>query len=308
VAVREAMLERRAVAASALRAAAERRLQVRLLSQQQKQQPSVESARHRDKIQEQFGLQAVPFAEFRPHSESLSVEVFQQLGQFTKSCRLLDVGCGPGIVSLHLAQHVAGHVTGLDLTPAMIARAQEDAAKRGLSISTSFQLGDMSRLPFADGTFDGVVTRYTFHHLEQPRVALRELVRVVKTGGRVVVCDATPTREKQTWYNAFEKLRDPSHTTALTSEELLSLLDEQSPRVASLDKSKTVKFELRLDARELIDKAFPDPGRITRDGLMDLLRADLSTNTLDFAIDRDAQTDRLTMAFPLTAAVWTKLK
>lgn len=122
-------------------------------------------------------------------------------------------------------------------------------------------------------------------------------------------------REKQTWYNAFEKLRDPSHTTALTSEELLSLLDEQSPRVASLDKSKTVKFELRLDARELIDKAFPDPGRITRDGLMDLLRADLSTNTLDlstntldFAVDRDANTGRLTMAFPLTAAVWTELK
>ena len=70
-------------------------------------------------------------------------------------------------------------------------------------------------LPFADRTFDAVVTRFSFHHLEDPKKALDEMVRVCRPGGRVVVCDVyTTTADQAAEYDRLERLRD-RRTSAL---------------------------------------------------------------------------------------------
>lgn len=233
------------------------------------------------------------------HSEAQTLQVFLQLGKFTKDSSILDAGCGPGLVSLFLARHVK-HVRGVDLTGAMIARAKEDAARAGLK-NVTFELGDMSRLPYADNTFDGSITRYTFHHLERPGDALKEMLRVVKPGGRVVVCDSAPASAKQDSFNKFERLRDPSHTTALTQEQLIALGTGLSE--AELEADLTQRLVLPLDAEQLIAKAFPE--KLSREDLLDLLRKDEAQNQLDFNVGRDGD-GKLTMTFPLCVMVWRK--
>lgn len=101
----------------------------------------------------------------------------------------LDVGCGNGDDVLALAPHVGPHgrVVGLDRSEAVIATAWQRAAGAGLPVE--FRVGDIYQLPFPDDTFDGCRADRVFHHLERPRQAFAELVRVARPGARVVVLE-----------------------------------------------------------------------------------------------------------------------
>jgi len=258
---------------------------------------SAETPQHKSKIKEQFSLQAEGFSEFKYHNTANAMEVFQTLGRFTKQCKVLDSGCGPGLVSIYMSKYVKECVA-LDLTEKMLTTARANVARESIH-NITFAKGDMTNLPFPDNSFDGSLTRYTFHHLEQPRAALRELVRVTRPGGRIVVVDVTPAATKQESYNRFERLRDPSHTTALTTEELVGLGNLNGAELLA-----TTKLELTVDAQDLIDKAFPES--ISRKDLMELLRHDVGKNELDFNVNLDPDTMRLLMTFPKTAVVWLK--
>ena len=104
--------------------------------------------------------------------------------------RVLEVGCGPG----HLAIKLAGEgfdVTGLDLDPAMIERARANA-ERAISDGSrrpTLVTGDASSLPFADGSFDLVVSTLSMHHWADPRAALVEIGRVLNPAGRALIWD-----------------------------------------------------------------------------------------------------------------------
>jgi ubiquinone/menaquinone biosynthesis C-methylase UbiE len=100
--------------------------------------------------------------------------------------RLLDLGCGNGDDALELARRVGpnGCVVGVDRSETIIAEARRRAEGSGLPVE--FRVGNAHRLDFADGTFDGCRADRVFHHLEQPRQALAELVRVARPGARVV--------------------------------------------------------------------------------------------------------------------------
>jgi ubiquinone/menaquinone biosynthesis C-methylase UbiE len=137
---------------------------------------------------------------------------------------VLDVACGPGIVTEALAR-VAREVVALDLTPEMLTRARERCARAGLS-NVTFREGSATQLPFPDNAFDAVVTRLSFHHFPDPRSVLAEMVRVAKAGGTVLVCDVVSSedREKSALQNAIEITRDPSHVRMLPASELLSLI------------------------------------------------------------------------------------
>jgi len=111
--------------------------------------------------------------------------------------RGLDVGCGIGHHTLWLAEAVApaGHVTGLDLSPELLAHARELANKSSLSEQVSFQEGDVNKLPFDDDTFDWVWSADTIWigprekgcPAEDPLPLVKELARVVKPGGSVAI-------------------------------------------------------------------------------------------------------------------------
>jgi ubiquinone/menaquinone biosynthesis C-methylase UbiE len=100
--------------------------------------------------------------------------------------RALDVGTGPGQLAFYLAG--AGFkVTGIDISPGMVARAEQKALQDGLSCD--FQTGDAENLPFEDNTFDVVVTRNLVWTLPDPQAAIREWHRVLKPNGRIIISD-----------------------------------------------------------------------------------------------------------------------
>lgn len=103
--------------------------------------------------------------------------------------RVLEVGSGPGTLAPYLAAGMApeGHVVGLDLDPAFVARARERAPRDG---SVSYVVGDAYHLPFPDGSFDAAVSYTGIGVLTDPERALAEMVRVVRPGGSVAVSEA----------------------------------------------------------------------------------------------------------------------
>lgn len=110
--------------------------------------------------------------------------------QLSPGSRGLDAGCGIGLPTLLLAEAVgpAGHVTGLDLSPELLVHAEEIAWEAGLSSRVSFQEGDVRELPFEDGTFDWAWSADCVGYAPlDPLPLVRELARVVKPGGIVVI-------------------------------------------------------------------------------------------------------------------------
>ena len=108
--------------------------------------------------------------------------------------RILEVGCGPGWLSIELARRDGLEVTGLDLDPAMIERARAHAAQAelagpGADPRPSFLVGDVAALPFGDASFDLVVSTFSMHHWADRSAGLAEIARVVRPGGRVLIWD-----------------------------------------------------------------------------------------------------------------------
>src|SRR5436853_3907622 len=101
--------------------------------------------------------------------------------------RWLDAACGPGLVARGLAPRV-GQVHGVDMTPAMVDVARREAAAEGIA-NAVFSVGDATALDFADGAFDGAVTRFSLHHIPVPARVVEELARVVRRGGTVGLAD-----------------------------------------------------------------------------------------------------------------------
>ena len=96
--------------------------------------------------------------------------------------RVLDVGCGTGVVAVTAARRGA-RVTGLDLTPELLARARENAAIAEVEID--WHEGDAEKLPFEDRAFDAVLSQFGHMFAPRPEVALAEMLRVLKPGGTI---------------------------------------------------------------------------------------------------------------------------
>jgi ubiquinone/menaquinone biosynthesis C-methylase UbiE len=176
---------------------------------------------HNDEVINQFSLQAESYSRLTGSMNSGRSAAVRDLASISPDDLVLDVCCGPGLLTIDLAPYVR-HATGVDLTPAMLDQARATQAQKGL-VNVAWMQGDAGRLPFEAGSFSLVVCSAAFHHLEQPRHALGEMTRVCRSGGRIVVRDVTPPPESVAAYDRMEKMRDPSHVHALTADELLRL-------------------------------------------------------------------------------------
>jgi len=118
-------------------------------------------------------------------NEGFTTMVAGELVSFAKVARgeaVLDVGCGTGVVAV-VAARAGAHVQGLDLTPALLERARENAKLAGVDIA--FREGDVEALPYADGSFDVVLSQFGHMFAPRPDVATAEMLRVLKPGGRI---------------------------------------------------------------------------------------------------------------------------
>lgn len=117
------------------------------------------------------------------------------LGRLQPGERVLDLGSGAGTDSLVAAQMVApdGRVTGIDMTPEMVAKARAGAAAAGLD-NVEFLEGEAERLPFPAETFDVVISNGVVDLIPDKDAVFSELFRVLRSGGRLQIADVTIQR------------------------------------------------------------------------------------------------------------------
>nr|WP_320050374.1 methyltransferase domain-containing protein [uncultured Desulfuromonas sp.] len=224
---------------------------------------------HHDTIVDQFTRQAIPFTQLPGHLDA--IEMLVAMSNVTNTDHVLDVACGPGLVACEFAR-TAHHVTGIDLTQAMIDQARVHQQELGLT-NLSWQVGTALPLPYADNSFSIVVTRYSFHHFLDPHAALDEMIRVCQPGGRIVIADAAPPKANVDAYNRLEKLRDPSHTRALAQEEWQQLLGQ--PGLKDL---KRGHYTVEMELEKQLQASFPNPG--DEEKIRALFRDDVGKNQL----------------------------
>ncbi|GAA2476122.1 methyltransferase domain-containing protein [Terrabacter carboxydivorans] len=153
------------------------------------------------------------------------------LPHLREGLRVLDVGCGPGTITLDLAEAVgpSGEVTGVEVVPGPLAHARRHAAERG-DARTRFEVADVMGLPYADASFDVVHAHQVLQHLTDPVGALREMARVTAPGGIVAVRDVDyasmvwhPASEGMTrWLEVYRRLARLNHAEPDAGRHLLA--------------------------------------------------------------------------------------
>ena len=244
---------------------------------------------HSNRILDQFTRQAIPFSAAATIRNEDALQRIVRIAGAGATDTVLDVACGPGLLACAFAP-VVRHVTGVDVTPAMLEQARALQSSKGLSNMT-WDLAEAPPLPYPDGRFSIVTCRFSFHHMLDPLAVLQEMRRVCARDGRVVVADMTPLAAKADAFNAAEKLRDPSHVRALPQKELLGLFER-----AGLRESRTEEYRLDNELEDVLSRSFPEPGDADR------LRQIYANSIADDAlgIETRREENRIRFALPIT--------
>lgn len=249
---------------------------------------------HQSKIIEQFSQQAIPFAQVPGHFDALQILI--ELSGVGSEDNVLDVACGPGLVACEFARH-AKQVSGIDITPAMIDQAQKRQKEQNLQ-NLDWAVGKAVPLPYADDSFSLVITRYSFHHMLSPKMALTEMIRVCRPNGRVLVADVAVAPEKSGPYDRLEIIRDPSHTHALTRDEFTGLF-----KGSGLVDCRQSAFGVDIELESQLRASFPKPGDEL--GLREMIAGDIGKDC--FGINARSQDGRVIYTVPIAVFVGRKI-
>ncbi len=174
----------------------------------------------------------------------LAERVRRLLGPFSGTEAALDSGCGTGALAFALAPHVA-EVVGVDVRGDYLEAGREQAPP-----NVRFVEGDAMALPFGYGEFDIAGCYRVLHHVRRPELAVSELARVTRSGGRVLLVDqlgsVDPLRSLE--MDRFERLRDPTHQRLLPDADIRGYLDANDLVLLSSEvMPERVDLERRLD-------------------------------------------------------------
>lgn len=151
---------------------------------------------------------------------------------------VLDVACGTGeFERLVLAEHPTQLMVGVDLSEEMLAIAQQ---KLHTFPNISFQTATASTLPFVDHSFDVVISANAFHYFDEPIVALREMQRVLKPTGRLVILDWCRDFLTCKIVDIILKLIDPAHHQCYTQAKFHAMLTTSGLRIS---RARKVRFD-----------------------------------------------------------------
>ncbi len=177
-------------------------------------------------VQRQFGRQASRYAASRPHATGTSLGVMVDWAKPTPTDRVLDVATGTGFTAFAFAQG-SGQVVATDITSNMVCEARRLAADREAR-NIRFLQAAAESLPFRNRSFDIATCRIAPHHFVSVPAFLREVHRVLRPTGRLVLTDSSSPEESEpfSWHQAVEVLRDPTHLRNYTPSEWKSMIAE----------------------------------------------------------------------------------
>jgi ubiquinone/menaquinone biosynthesis C-methylase UbiE len=175
-------------------------------------------------VQKKFGAAAADYAASTVHAKGETLALLVALTKPQNHWRVLDVATGAGHTAHTFAPHVA-KVIASDITEPMLSQARKLAKAKGLA-NVATAKAQAEDLPFPDGSFHLVTCRLAAHHFANPAAFVDEAYRVLTPGGKIAIVDnvSPDAPEIAASYNAFEKLRDPSHGRCLGLGEWRELL------------------------------------------------------------------------------------
>jgi SAM-dependent methyltransferase len=206
-------------------------------------------------VQQQFGAHAGAYATSAVHAKGASLGRLVELVQPEPHWQALDIATGAGHTAAAFAPHVA-RVIASDVTDEMLAEARKLAAAKGFA-NMETASADAEALPFEDGRFDLVTCRIAPHHFPDIPTFVGQVWRVLKPGGTFALVDniapdaestpgfsGTDLRDAAVAYNAFETIRDPSHSRCLGMAEWSEIITDTGLDLAHKERlGKDMEFQ-----------------------------------------------------------------
>ncbi|MBX3000524.1 MAG: methyltransferase domain-containing protein [Caldilineaceae bacterium] len=220
----------------------------------------------------------------RAHTINAPDKEFIRFAEIGEGQRLLEVGSGLGVMTLALAKTGALEVVGVDVSPAMLERAEylrlstDDA---DMLRRVSYRLGPAHDLPFPGNSFDVVICRFLLHHIVKLDRTLLEFQRVLKPNGILLVAELAGSEDavKRATQNAIEGKRNPSHAMIRTVEQYREHLGAVG---FVLERERMVKKERRL--KNWLDEVIAD--KQTRHAVTEMLEASIETDAAELNVHR----------------------
>lgn len=194
-------------------------------------------------VERQFGARAAAYVASAVHSSGADLKALAELVR-VRPGRVLDLGTGGGHVA-YAAAAAGGDVVALDSSPRMLAEVRREAEARGLSLTT--KEGVAEHLPYEDGSFDYVLSRFSAHHWTDFEAGLREAARVLKPGGVAAFVDVVSPGDAvlDTYLQAVELLRDTSH---VRDRSLSEWTDRLTASGFVVDRVTTDRLRMEFDS------------------------------------------------------------
>jgi len=215
-------------------------------------------------VQSKFSQQAVHWGAMTVPQD---LQAILERIELSPEARVLDVAAGSGLLGRALARR-AREVLAVDITPEMLEAGRDAAAREGID-NITFVQAEAESLPFDEGSFDLVVTRFSLHHIAEPQRVVNEMVRVARGRGRVLLIDmlVPDDAELARRANELERRRDPSHAWTATWSQLQAF-----PASAGATIVEAYTQDRTRDLEDWIDMS----GSEVRDELRAAFEADLA--------------------------------
>ena len=205
-------------------------------------------------VRQSFSIQACGFENISNFTDESYMEHIRCCISPSKADSILEVASGTCLCGRSLAPYVKTAVC-LDATPAMLVKGKAEAEKRSLD-NMVFIKGLAEDLPFLDNSFDIVISRLAFHHFPDPETSFREMARVLKPSGKLVLIDMEATDEAlRTERDSLEKMRDISHERMLSRIEMETMFLSCGLTIASEESAdRSQRLSAWLDLTKTDDK------------------------------------------------------
>ena len=210
-----------------------------------------------------------------------------KFAQLTPEQRILDVGTGAGLLPIMLAEANLGNIVGVDISPAMLERAEllRLSSAPDIARHVDFRLAAAQLLPFRKERFDALFCRLVLHLTNKPDAILREARRVLRTGGVLVLVGLLSADDpvKRATQNAIETRRNRAHVAARSSQQYHDMVESAG---FTIEAEKAVTYERELD--EWLTELSSESGDAAV--VRDMMEASLETDAAGINVRRNGDT------------------